>query len=204
MTSVNSPDTAQQSFDTTNGDEKNIVKLYVGGELFMTYCSTITNSGSSVLINYVNENTTKNNTVFINRNGDLFRDIMLYLRTSTVFTKDLKKLQALQEEAAFYQLEAMIDELQDIINEVKESQDKQPSKPKVELKDVKKMWQSFNSTRINPPTYKLIEENNGITKVYSLIDIVYIKDINSCREHDESYCSCSETPKLVLMPRSTN
>lgn len=204
MASVNSPDTSQKSSNTTNGDEENIVKFYVGGELFMTYRSTITNSESTVLINYVNENAIKNSTIFIDRNGGLFRDIILYLRTSAIFTKDLKKLQALQEEATFYQLKTMIVELQDIIDEVEEPQDEQPNKPKVELKDVKKLWQSFNNTRIKPPTYKLIEENNGITKAYSLIDIVYVKDINRCHEHSKSYCSCSATPKLVLVPRSTN
>lgn len=204
MASANSPDTSQKPSNTTNGDEENIVKFYVGGALSMTYRSTIINSESTVLINYVNENAIKNSTIFIDRNGDLFRDIILYLRTNTIFTKNLKKLQALQEEATFYQLKTMIVELQDIIDEVENPPNEQPNKPKAELKDVKKLWQSFNNTRIKPPTYKLIEENNGITKVYSLIDIVYVKDINRCNEHSKSYCSCSATPKLVLMPRSTN
>ncbi|KAL7316674.1 hypothetical protein PS15m_005746 [Mucor circinelloides] len=142
---------------------------------------------------------------FIDRNGDLFRDMMYYFRTQCIYTRDLKKLAALKEEAGFYQLDTMIHDLEKLIDEVKLKQEKEQKKPKVILKDVKEMYKTIRDTKAaHPTTYKIIEEKSGVEQTYSVLDIVYVRDINTCFEHGKAYCSCSSTPKLVLIPKVTD
>ncbi|GAN09534.1 hypothetical protein MAM1_0273c09064 [Mucor ambiguus] len=200
MDQISKLDTAVQQEDT--------VTFNVSGELFTTYRSTILQSDSTVLYNLVNsrqDQKTHQDPIFIDRNGELFRDVIFYLRTGCIYTKDLTKLAALNEEANYYEIYKMSGALQESIVTAKIQQEKRQAKPKVVLKDIKEMWKTLNNTKAaHSTTYKIVEENNGVEKTYSVLDIVYVKDINNCFEHGMSYCACSSTPKLVLIPTTTN
>lgn len=184
------------------------VTLNVGGELFTTYRSTILESGSSVLCDLVNSThgqKTQQEPIFIDRNGELFRDIIYCIRTNLIYTRDLAKLVALHEEAIYYKLDTMSHALKVWIDSVKAQQERRQKKPRVILKDVKEMWKTLHDTKAeHRTTYKITEEKNGVETAYSVLDIVYIKDINTCFEHGKAYCACSSTPKLVLIPKSTD
>ncbi|KAL9557577.1 hypothetical protein MBANPS3_001301 [Mucor bainieri] len=188
--------------DTTSPDE-DIVTFNVGGELFSTHRSTIIESDATVLYAMVSRG--QQETAFIDRNGELFRDVMFYLRTGHIYTTDLKKLAALDEEAIYYKFDSMVEALQESVDAAKKQQEKRQNKPQVVLKDVKEMWKTLRDTKAaHPTTYKIVEEKNGVEKTYSVLDIVYIKDINTCFEHGKAYCGCSSTPKFVLIPTSTD
>ncbi|CEP09452.1 hypothetical protein [Parasitella parasitica] len=189
------------SDSTIDIDQENIIKLNVGGELFMTYRSTIMKSDATHLINLVKQTSTRHE-IYIDRSSELFQDIMLYIRENAILVKDLKKLQALLKEAIFYNIKSMIDKVQAAIIEAEELQEKQDFKPKVVLKDIRQMYDTFQSSTITKPKYKIIEEKDGVSQDYYLIDIVYIKDINRCFDHGKAYCSCSSSPKLVLIPKN--
>ncbi|OAC97605.1 hypothetical protein MUCCIDRAFT_116264 [Mucor lusitanicus CBS 277.49] len=137
-----------------------LVTFNVNGELFTTYSSTILESESTVLSNL------------------LFRDIMFYLRTGQIYTKDIKKLAALTQEATYYEMTTMKDALQ------------------ASMEDAA-------AARIQQKKEQAQKETNGREMTYSVLDIVYVKDINNCFEHRKSYCACSATPKFVLIPNSS-
>ena len=193
--------------DTASHDQDKIT-LNVGGELFTTYRSTILESGSPVLCDLVNSKQgqkTQQEPIFIDRNGELFRDVIYCIRTNLIFTRELAKLEALHEEATYYKLDTMRHALKVWIDSVKKQQEKRQKKPKVILKDVKEMWKTLRDTKAeHPTTYKITEEKNGVETSYSVLDIVYVKDINTCFEHGKAYCACSSTPKFVLIPKSTD
>ncbi|KAL0134959.1 hypothetical protein V8B55DRAFT_1345894 [Mucor lusitanicus] len=186
-----------------------LVTFNVNGELFTTYSSTILESESTVLSNLVRNSKKggkKQDPIFIDRNGELFRDIMFYLRTGQIYTKDIKKLAALTQEATYYEMTTMKDALQASMEDAAAARIQQKkNKPKVVLKDVKEMWKTLRDTskEAHPTTYKIVEETNGREMTYSVLDIVYVKDINNCFEHRKSYCACSATPKFVLIPNSS-
>ncbi|KAI8637831.1 hypothetical protein BD408DRAFT_40163 [Parasitella parasitica] len=188
------------SFSSTDSeDDMDIVKLNVGGELFMTYRNTIMKSDATHLINLVNQSA--QDEIYIDRSSELFQDIMLYIRESVILVKDLKKLHALAKEAVFYDTKSMVRKLETVIVEAEELQKKQMTKPKVVLKDILKMSNTFQQSTVASPKYRIIEEQDGVSQEYHLIDIVYVKDINRCFDHGKAYCSCSSTPKLVLVSR---
>lgn len=86
----------------------NIVKLCVGGTVFMTTRSTLTqhNSFLSQLINStIGVALDNDGNIFIDRNGDLFKYILEFLRSGYVpnFT-DITALKQLTKEADFYQI----------------------------------------------------------------------------------------------------
>ncbi|KAK4521071.1 uncharacterized protein ATC70_004061 [Mucor velutinosus] len=189
---------------------EDIVTFNVGGELFTTYRSTVLESDSTVLHDLVNKNRPQQDLkmqqepIFIDRNGELFRDVIFYLRTNHIYTKDLAKLAALVKEAIYYEIDSMGDALQESIDATKIQQEKRQKKPRVVLMDVKEMCKTLSDTKAaHPTTYKIVEERDGVEKTYSVLDIVYVKDINTCFEHGKPYCACSSTPKLVLAPKST-
>ncbi|GAN04694.1 hypothetical protein MAM1_0071c04158 [Mucor ambiguus] len=91
-------------------NDEAIIRLNVGGNSFSTLYRTLYQSTYfQNLLEGVMENktTTSDGAVFIDRDANLFRDVLLYLRTSTIFTRNYHKLHCLLLEAQFYQIDEM-------------------------------------------------------------------------------------------------
>ncbi|KAG2211019.1 hypothetical protein INT46_010926 [Mucor plumbeus] len=118
---------SQTSSSLNKCNNNTIVKLNVGGKLFKTFYSTL--STSTFFQNLLNKDVMESKTIindgeiFIDRSAILFRDILLFLRTSIIFAFDIDKLNALQLEAEYYQIESMIQAVQASINENSEHKD---------------------------------------------------------------------------------
>lgn len=93
--------------------DKSIVELNVGGTSFLTFHDTLIKS--KYFANLLNNNSMTSKTItnkgenFIDRSGDLFRDIIYYLRTGSVTSKNKKRLGSLRKEAGFYQLKELVE-----------------------------------------------------------------------------------------------
>lgn len=176
----------------------NIVKLNVGGELFSTFYDTIIKS--SYFLNLLNEEKMSSKTIinkneiFIDRSGELFRDILYFLRTQLLFASDIKKLRSLQKEAEFYQIEDMIQASNSEIKNLLKDDQRAP----IIITDICKL----KSTKENPK-YVILEENR-VSKVYEILDLMHVYT-NSCYKHHNSNCNgCINTnkknPKIHFKP----
>ncbi|KAJ8027835.1 BTB/POZ domain-containing protein KCTD21 [Holothuria leucospilota] len=92
------------------------VTLNVGGSLFTTTRATLTRFPSSMLgaiFKYVGPvaiSKDEHGRVFIDRDGDLFRHVLNYLRRGyLVLPEDFSKLDMLADEAMFYELPKLVD-----------------------------------------------------------------------------------------------
>jgi hypothetical protein len=175
-----------------------IVKLNVGGELFSTfYCTVIK---SSYFLNLLNEEKMSSKTIinkneiFIDRSGELFRDILYFLRTQLLFASDIEKLRSLQKEAEFYQIQDMIQASNSEIENLLKDDQQAP----VIITDICKL----KSTKENPK-YVILEENR-VSKVYEILDLIHVYT-DSCYKQYNSNCNgCISTnrkiPKFILSP----
>ncbi|KAG2193550.1 hypothetical protein INT47_010328 [Mucor saturninus] len=116
--------TNEQIKKTLNTNDQ-IIRLNVGG---MSFCTTY---GTLKLSPYFKErldNGTKkidvmeNGELFIDRDGDLFNDILEYLRSYDICSDNLEEL---QNEAEFYKMKIMVENIKQISHEKKHSRQKQ-------------------------------------------------------------------------------
>lgn len=185
---------SQTSSSLNKCNNNTIVKLNVGGKLFKTFYSTL--STSTFFQNLLNKDVMESKTIindgeiFIDRSAILFRDILLFLRTSIIFAFDIDKLNALQLEAEYYQIESMIQAVQASINENSEHKD-----------DHTLLYESFHmiSDNIQQKKFFLVEKTEAYTKSYQILDIV--NPITYCRMHGTSDCKLCSI-KLVLLPKT--
>jgi len=92
------------------------ITLNVGGHHFTTSVQTLTNDSNSMLAAMFSGRfelePCEDGAFFIDRDGTYFRYILNYLRTGKLtLPKDATFLKELQEEAEFYQIQGIIDEL---------------------------------------------------------------------------------------------
>jgi len=96
-----------------------IVKLNIGGRVFLTTQSTLTDSGNnmlSALIQHSNPAQLIDGHYFIDRDPETFRWILSYLRGSKVLPhKDSNEMALLREEAEYFALDELINRIQHVI-----------------------------------------------------------------------------------------
>ncbi len=95
------------------------IKLNVGGHLFVTTKETITKRAqeSSRLVKFIQDESKKDScgVLWIDRSPDYFKAILNYLRTGVVIVDPSISVRGVLEEAKYYEIHAMIPELNEII-----------------------------------------------------------------------------------------
>lgn len=97
-------DLPQETTSSESSDSKSkgiIIKLNVGGTSFSTFQDTLAKSNYFANLLSTQSMTSKTllnkEEIFIDRSGELFRDILFYLRTGFVTSSDKKKLLSLKK-----------------------------------------------------------------------------------------------------------
>ncbi|EPB91713.1 hypothetical protein HMPREF1544_01424 [Mucor circinelloides 1006PhL] len=141
-----------------------------------------------------NKTTTGDGSIFIDRDGRLFRDVLLYLRTSMIFTKDRDKLHSLLLEAQFYQIGELESQLVTLLDETAQQETAQPA---IIWKKMDEINSSLGST-----TFLLTEKTKDAEKSYQILDIVKIQQPNDfCSMHRVYSCPNCSGVKFVLISR---
>ena len=96
-----------------------IVKLNVGGRVFLTSKSTLTDSGNNMLsamIQHSNPAQLIDGHYFIDRDPETFRWILSYLRGSKVLPpKESNEMALLKEEAEYFALDELMNRIQHVV-----------------------------------------------------------------------------------------
>jgi hypothetical protein len=104
-----------------------IIKLNVGGDIFYTHYANwrISNYFQNLIDGDMRSPASMNDgsEVFIDRDGDLFKHILQYLRAGFIFVKKENALQWLKSEANYYQLDQLVKDLQAKIENIKANHD---------------------------------------------------------------------------------
>jgi hypothetical protein len=187
----------ESSQKITKYTEDSIIKLNVGGELFMTLYSTL--SKSVYFVNFLNntmgiKTMVNEDEIFLDRSAELFREILLYLRTAKVFCRDLQKLQSLQEEAEYFPLPEMIQAIEAKKLELQKSD----QLPEIYLKSLQEMTKQPSKVADKKRKFKLIEETEGSSKIFSIVDTIYVASGKCTRHPYDPFCACSVVPHFVL------
>lgn len=188
---------SESSQKATKYTADTIIKLNVGGELFMTLYSTL--SKSVYFANFLNntmgiKTMVNGDEIFLDRSAELFREILLYLRTSKVFCRDLQKLQSLQEKAEYFPLPEMIQAIETKKMELR----KCDQLPEIYLKSLQEMTKQHPKIADKKRKFKLIEETEGSSKTFSIVDTIYVASSKCTRHPYDSPCACSIVPHFAL------
>lgn len=185
---------SQASNNCSKYNPDSLVKLNVGGKAFTKFYSTL--SASTFFQNLLTKDTMETKTIindgeiFINRSAILFRDILLFLRTSIIFAVDIDKLNALQLEAQYYQIDSMMQAVQACINENSKDKGANPI-----------VYENLGlfSKKLQQKTLYLTEETEFHTLTYQILDIIE----TSCRCFSHGIHNCNScSTKLVLLPKT--
>uniref|UniRef100_A0A8C4R8F7 Potassium channel tetramerization domain containing 6b n=1 Tax=Eptatretus burgeri TaxID=7764 RepID=A0A8C4R8F7_EPTBU len=141
------------------------VTLNVGGQLYTTSMSTLSRYPDSMLgaMFHGDLPTARDSqgNYFIDRDGSLFRFVLNFLRTSVLtLPQDFKEIDLLREEADFYQIEALIQ----CLNEPRPLYPVDTFEETVELSSVRKLSKYSN------PVTVIITQLVVTTKVFSLLE----------------------------------
>ncbi|KAF1797789.1 hypothetical protein V8B55DRAFT_1600997 [Mucor lusitanicus] len=130
--------------------------------------------------------------IFIDRSGDLFRDILYYLRTGSVTTSNKKKLTSLQREAEFYQL-------QELANLLERHMDRANREHKEFL--VRDM-DFLDVSNIGVTKYIAHRQHTGKVYVYQIIGVIDVLISGYCQNHRKHGCTECHAQKLILRSSS--
>ena len=97
------------------------IQLNVGGELYTTTRTTLSNCGENMLSNLVSGKYSDKNEYFIDRDGTTFREILNFLRTLERYElpSNSDKLNALLIEAEYYAMSPLIEKIQERLDHQK-------------------------------------------------------------------------------------
>lgn len=183
----------------TEYTSESIIELNVGGQLFTTFHKTL--AQSKYFVNLLSKDSlsgktmTDKNEIFIDCNGRLFSNILFYLRTHSVFAKDIDMLRLLQEEAKFYQLDAMVEVSE---QEIKNLSENDNQKVQFIVKDADCLKELEGKSN-----YIVLEEEENHFRVYKVVDVVNVIRNGFCGIHPLSTpCACPREHilKLLLYP----
>ncbi|XP_069119145.1 BTB/POZ domain-containing protein KCTD21-like [Argopecten irradians] len=118
-----------------------IIKLNVGGALYTTSKSVMTSVRGGFLdrvaVGEINSMRDHRGTIFIDRDGHVFRYVLNYLRTCKLTVpQGYKELYLLREEADFYGLPGLITEIDNILRSRKRRNKPRLSKQKSKSMDL--------------------------------------------------------------------
>lgn len=157
-----------------------VIKLNIGGDSFVALSSTLQESGyfKNLLEDSMTNTTIVNGDErFIDRSGQLFAEVLCFLRTSTMFCKDLNKLKSLQVEAEYYAIPKMMEEVKAKIATAENN----AQLPQICIKSMEERGEKRK--------FSLIEDLNGSTRFYNIIDIINIRPKCS---HNYNGCNCAK------------
>lgn len=182
----------------TEYTSESIIKLNVGGQLFTTFHKTL--AQSKYFVNLLRKDSlsgktmTDKNEIFIDRNGRLFSDVLYYLRTHSMFAKDIDMLRLLQEEAKFYQLDAMVEVSE---QEIKNLSENDNQKVPFIVKDADCLKELEGKSN-----YIVLEEEENHFHVYRVVDVMNVRKYSYCARHYSLTCACPSESilKLLLYP----
>ena len=184
-------------------NQSSVIKLNVGGQTFYTYQLTLSTSNyfKNLMDGEMKDaQIVKNDQIFIDRSGYLFEYILQFLRTTHV-TIEGKKLQALKEEADFYQFDNLVAHLKNIIENPIQLQEK------YELVTLKDFYKSGGLKKI--PSHEANTHGTVSTTSTQIVEIIdVLAEMRICEQpHDSRYtgtdCSHEESFKSemnVLVP----
>ncbi|KAL9558472.1 hypothetical protein MBANPS3_000890 [Mucor bainieri] len=191
--------TSDLSQETSHNEAKSnnlLINLNVGGASFSTSRDTLLKSKyfASLLSEDSMANKTINNKgeIFIDRSGDLFREILYFMRTGSATLTDKRRLASLQEEAEFYQLQGMIEVIKQ-----KEQTLSEMIQPQFFVKG-SDFLETSNKTGIS--TYIARREANGETTVYQVIAKIDVamSGQEMCSRHTRYNCVDCYKEKFIL------
>ncbi|KAL9539742.1 hypothetical protein MBANPS3_010092 [Mucor bainieri] len=176
-----------------------LVHLNVGGKRFTSLYSTLARSKyHHDLIQDHSEKLEGQESLFIDRDGNLFRQILFYLRTGLIWPSNEEDIKKLLCEARLYQCRDLMNVLQLELEKLQLSQ-QAPSKIGLDFIDLKKM---FNE---NKSMYTLIKKTGDTVEAYSVVDYINVFSQNEYKDkrcvHGRDDCGCHYYPKLVLVPQ---
>ncbi|GAN04692.1 hypothetical protein MAM1_0071c04156 [Mucor ambiguus] len=177
--------------------ESTIVKLNVGGRSFSTFKSTLVKS--KYFENLLNEDVmaskalVNTDEIFIDRSGNLFRDILYYLRTGTVTANNSKRLTSLQKEAEFYQMQ----ELENLIVRSKKQATQEANRNNNIIVYDLDILGASNDYITN---YIVRKSFGSKDDVYQLLGIIDVLISYYCQSHRKHGCTECFKKKLILRP----
>ncbi|KAK4514111.1 uncharacterized protein ATC70_006119 [Mucor velutinosus] len=175
------------------------VFLNVGGKEFMSTSKNLEKSKYlKDLIKSNSESLEGKIALSINRDSNLFRQVLFYLRTGLIIPNDEEGVKQLLSEAKFYQCQEMVNALQIQLDKIRLSQ-QASTKMGLEFIDLKKMFDQDKST------YTLIKKTGDAVEAYSVVDYINVFSRDEYKdkrcEHRKNDCRCYYYPKLVLVPQ---
>lgn len=173
--------------------DNDVVSLNVGGESFKSFYGTLAKSNYfKVLLNddsmpcktIVNDK----KEIFVDRSDDLFQGILYFLRTGLILCERQERLQALQNEATFYQLDEMVQ----VIDSILKRQKSRASQVEILVKDTE-FLNAASASRLN---YLVQEVEDNVFKVYQIVGVINVYySVGSNRAGNLLYASA---PKILL------
>lgn len=181
-----------------------IIKLNVGGTSFTTFYKRIANSrffheliadNKKVIVNQ--------DEIFIDRDGEMSAQILLFLRTGVIFSGNKEALTILLQEATFYQIDSVIHALREAL-----AQCSNPLPPNeklaLEFLDLRTMFSKEQDPR-ETATYTLTKKSKSTEEIFAIADFITVysrsdyKDHVCAHPHSNEHCRCYYYPKLVLV-----
>ncbi|EPB88616.1 hypothetical protein HMPREF1544_04609 [Mucor circinelloides 1006PhL] len=181
-----------------------LIMLNVGGKSFTSLYKTLEKSRYlHDLIRHNAKVTVNEDELFIDRNSDLFRQILFYLRTGIILPNSEEGIKQLLSEAEVYQCQDMVNALQFQLDKRKSSQ-KTSSKMGLEFIDLKRMFDG-NSNEKSKSKYTLIKKTGDDLEAFTVVDYINVFSRDEYQdklcEHRNHDCGCYYYPKLVLVPQ---
>ncbi|KAI8637743.1 BTB/POZ protein [Parasitella parasitica] len=182
-------------------DPYSFIQINVGGKKFTTLYKRLDKSMYfRELIRCNQKVLSSQKEIIIDRDGDIFRQVLLYLRTGLILANDKRAVKLLLTEAEFYQCEELAFALE---NKLDELSHQTPKKIGLEFIDLKKMFKEEQDQQ-SRSTYTLTKRTGDDLETYAIVDYinVFSRDEykNNLCEHKNKDCSCYYYPKLVLVP----
>jgi hypothetical protein len=153
----------------TSKANDNIIKLNVGGFKYETTLDTIEKGGISMLANMFSGRHSmkpdQDGYYFIDRNGEIFKYIIKYLRDGKLNLDDLCLVRDVLDEAEYFNITGLVDLCNQKIPEKNETNDLMTSLKILFDFDVKEFEEKFNKYFSPTIIRKMIDRNRFIDKI---------------------------------------
>eukprot|EP01122_Echinamoeba_exundans_P009632 TRINITY_DN3450_c0_g1_i2.p1 TRINITY_DN3450_c0_g1~~TRINITY_DN3450_c0_g1_i2.p1 ORF type:complete len:306 (+),score=14.39 TRINITY_DN3450_c0_g1_i2:343-1260(+) len=196
---------SQRALPTTSPPE--IIRLNVGGQLFLTTKTTLIGRGENFFVPLVNGefSTLKDETgaYFVDRNGSYFAPILDYLRNGTLIVPQGLKLESILQEASFYS----IDVVPGLCGDIKEGLYTSPSWILFLERDLDQPW-IFAVSGVEEKSKNVFFQEVCVVKdgvlqwrdneIYSRLGKVFIRKTSVFKSKTQLFFRCSKSEKFPL------